>query len=86
MREKIEDISRFRDAGGVPSWSEWKSMDTDTKAAFVAADRIRRVHDAARTGRAASGPRGVLEVVAEIDGGHALEDALLKAAVINAAG
>ena len=86
MKKKVKDIALFRDAGGVPSWSEWQAMDVGTKAAFVAVGRQRRVEDAIRIGRATSGPRGVLEVVAEIDNGNALEDALLQAAVIDAAG
>ncbi len=86
MIEKLEDIARFRDADGVPSWSEWEGMDVPTKAAFVAVARRRRVEDAVRIGQASSGPMGILGVIAEIDDGLALEETLLRAAVIDAAG
>ncbi len=86
MKERLADISNFLEAGGVLLRSDWDGMDVATKAAFVAVARRRRVEDAIRLGRASSGPMGVLEVVSEIDGGLALEEALLRTAVINAAG
>jgi hypothetical protein len=82
MSEHLDKITRFMEAGGSPSWDEWDAMDLETQAAFVAVARIRRVEDAARNGLASSGPRGVLEVVAEIDGGEALEEALMRQAVV----
>ena len=80
----LPDISRFMEAGGTPSWAEWQEMSTETKAAFVAVARRQRVEGAIRTGKANSGPHGMLEVVAEIDNGQALEAALLSEAVTNA--
>ena len=86
MSKNLADISRFSEAGGVLLWSDWEGLDVNTKAAFVAVARRRRVEDAVRIGQASSGPMGILGVIAEIDDGLALEETLLRAAVIDAAG
>lgn len=86
MSEKLQAIARFMDAGGAPLWSEWQDMDVETQASFVAVARKRRVEQALRIGKATTGDRGMLEVVAELDAGEALEAALLRMAVTDAAG
>ena len=76
---------QFLDAGGVLLWSDWKGMTPAERAAFVAAENRRRVEQAMRIGTASTGPRGVLQTAAELDGGQALEEAMLQKAVSDAA-
>ena len=86
MKDTLAQVARFLDAGGVVQWADWQAMGVETQAAFVVVARRSRVEHAIRIGRATTGPNGVLEVMAELDDGDALEDALLRQAVTNAAG
>lgn len=85
MRDMVEQAQQFVAAGGVLLWSDWKQMTPEERAAFVAVQNRRRVEQAMRIGNASSGPRGVLETAAELDGGQALESALMRKAVTDAA-
>lgn len=69
----------FLTAGGVVPPRSWLSLSEVERAALVAAGQRRQVAQAVRGGRASSGE--VLEVLAEVDGGVAHDDALMASVV-----
>jgi hypothetical protein len=68
----------FLRGGGCVSPCEWEWLEEVERAALAAAgDRI-RAEEALMAGAAAAGPEGALRVGARIDGGAALERAVLE--------
>lgn len=86
MENLVTDAIAFLRAGGVVSWSEWRHMDADTRASFVAANEHIQVERALRHGLAAQGPDGALQVYSELDGGQLLDEMDLRSAVERIAG
>lgn len=81
MESLVLDAQTFLRAGGTLSWSEWRRMDVDTRAAFAAANDALKVEHALRTATALSGPEGALSLHSELDGGDLAVDVALQAAV-----
>lgn len=71
----------FLQGGGVVSMGDWLSLDTDERAALSAAGLSLAVEQAVRSGQAASGELGALKAHAQLDGGRAHDEALLRQSV-----
>lgn len=75
----------FLQAGGTLTLSDWAGLDDTERAAFVSAGKRREVDRALRYGNAARGNLDALRVLAEVDGGVAHDDELLRGAVASLA-
>lgn len=91
MRARVQAIlvahaRYFLAAGGTLTLADWADLEDDERAAFVAAGKALEVERATRQATAASGELGQLRVQAELDGGAAHDDALLRDAVARLVG
>lgn len=76
----------FLQAGGTLTLRDWADLDEPERAAFVSAGLALEVDRALRAATAAKDEQGALRVLAEVDGGEAHDDALLRDAVARLAG
>lgn len=76
-----ETASNYLTAGGQVTPSLWLNLDRTERAALTAAGLRLNVDQAIRIGTAAQGDLAALRVRAEIDGGEAHDNAMLRAAV-----
>lgn len=68
----VEDAKMFYESRGVVLTSEWMAMDSRTKAIFHRASREVGIDQVTLNAAAQSGPEGMLQVMAENDGGDRL--------------